>query len=941
MKKLLLLCTIALSLLLVACTSVSTPQPSTVEAGALTGDSAVTRGVLDNGMGYLILKNGEPANRLFLRLAVKVGSILEDDDQKGIAHLVEHMAFNGTKNFAKNELIDYFESIGMSFGPEINAYTGFDETVYMLEIPADDPAILQKSLLVMQDWASALTFDQTELDKERGVVIEEWRLGRGANGRVQDGQIPFIFNGSRYGQRLPIGDPSTIKTITRDRVLDFYTKWYRPDLMSIIIVGDADPAVLQDAVKKSLGTIPGSKNPPLRPEFPLVPQKDPSVLVIRDPEISYTTIQILEQYPVSQLNKAGDLRTKIVQNMAFSIFNQRLAEKTLLANPQMLAAQAGLQRIAKPTEFSFVGMVPSNGNFTQAFKQLLEELDRMETFGVTTAELAREKQSSLDSIEQVWLNRDKIASASRAGALVQEVLYGETMISLKDRYELYKTLVPQISLQEISRVIDGWYTGRGKLLFVTANEKATDIPSDSELLSLWQNWKSETPLTAYTENNLDRPLFDPSQQPQAAGKVTKEEMVSKTGIKQWTLSNGAKVLLYPSTFKANEILFSAYSKGGNSLVPDAEFPSALIATSFGQMSGLNGFTAVDLQKKLAGKTVSGGTWMDESWEGLYGSSSVADLETLFQIINLGFTKPHFSSDAYQALIAQLKTVAESRLNDPSEVFSDLKKKLLYASHPRKANLSQAMVEAMDQATAERAYRSRFADAGDFTFVFVGSFDEKQLKSLAETYLAVLPGKGSKEEARPLSLAFPVGITGDTLSRGIDQQSRVFLGFGGKPVIAPGDYELFDALASLLDIRLRETIREDLSGSYGVQVGAFLSGYPEPSFEINIEFGCEPGREESLAKAVIDQLLLLQSTEVPETYITKLRENVKRSHEEGLRNNQFWMGRIMTLSMQGRKLDEITATAEVMSSITAASLKAAANKYLNTTNYVKAILMPQK
>ncbi len=936
MKKLRVLALFLLAVGLVSCRSYSGTSGSTGST-PLVQNAAVTGGKLSNGMSWLTMKNSEPENRIYLRLAVKAGAILEDDDQKGIAHLVEHMAFNGTEHFAKNDLIDYFESIGMSFGPEINAYTGFDETVYMLEIPADDPAILEQSLLVMRDWATGLSFDPVELDKERGVVLEEWRLGRGAGGRIQDKQIPFLLNGSRYAERLPIGDPEIIKHISRDRVVDFYRKWYRPELMSIILVGDADTTVLQKAVEASLGTIPTSASKQKRPEYTSKSEKKPAVLVIRDSEISYTTIQLMEQVRTVNTRTAADLRKQIASDMAFSIFNNRLAEKTLIANPQMLAAQAGMQKVAKPGTFSFLGMVPSEGNFTQAFKELLTELGRIELYGVTAAELEREKSSALDSITQAWLERDKLNSAGYAGALVQSELYGDVMISVQDRYDLYQSIVPQITLAELKTEIDRWYTGRGKLLLVTASEKTADIPSDSDLLSLWQNWKPETTLAAYTENNLDRPLYDLT----GSGKILKEEIVSRNGIKQWTLSNGARVLVYPTAFKANEVLFTAFSKGGSSLSGDADYPSAAIATSFAQMSGLNGFSAVELQKKLAGKTVSVGTWLDESWEGVHGSSSAGDMETLFQLVNLSFTRPYFTADAFDALMSQLHTVVRSRQNEPNEVFSDLKRRLLYGTNVRRANFNEEIVTAMKAGNAETAYRQRFADAGDFTFVFVGSLDEPKLKQLVETYIAVLPSSGTKETARPLGINFPSGIREDTLRMGIDPKSQVFLAFGGKPITGERETELFKALNALLQIRLREVIREDMSGSYGVRVSGFLETYPESSFETSIEFGCEPGREESLSKAVFEQIEWLKSAPVPESYITKLRENWRRDQEEGLRNNRFWLNRIFSFSTEGRPLDGISATSDVTALLTGVRMQELAKKYFNTGNYVKAYLMPKK
>lgn len=933
----------AVALLTLSCASQnSNPKAGTVtdRTPVLARNPDIAGGVLENGMSYFILRNSEPKNRIFLRLAVKAGSTLEDDDQKGVAHFVEHMAFNGTEHFAKNELVDYFESIGMAFGPEVNAYTSFDETVYMLEIPADDQEILEKTLLVLKDWASALSFEQEELDKERGVIIEEWRLGRGANGRVMDKQIPFIFGGSRYAERLPIGDPEIIKTVSRDRVIDFYKKWYRPELMSVTLVGDTDTDMLKTAITASLGTIPAQKDRTNRDYFPASTRKDPAVLVYRDPELPYTTVQILEQHHAVPTTTEGLLKDALVNSIASAVYNNRINEITLGGNTDLLAAGLGVQRMINPQQVSFLALVPAPGKFETGLSIALTELERLEKFGITSAELEREKTNLLQSVKQAWLDREKQHSANLAGAIVQEYLYRDTAISLQDRYDLFNRLVPTITLEEITKKIDEWFTGRGTLLMVTAPENASDIPSDADLLALWQNWTPTGPVESYAEENLDRPLF-PEQAKAVPGTIEYEESLPFPGAFKWKLSNGATVIGYPTDFKANEIIMSAWSKGGISLVSDAEFPSAAIATSYSQMSGMNGFTAAQLQKILAGKTVSAGPWLDEAYEGLWGSSSVEDLETLFQIATLYFIEPGFTPEAWQNLYAQLETVASSRTSDPGEVFADLKIKLLYGGNLRRSNLTEELVDAMNPATSEKTYRERFAGAGDFTFVFVGSFNKDQLRSYSETYLAALPAGNTNEEARPSNIAFPKGITSDTLFMGIDPQSRVYACFGGNTDISPEDYELFDALVSLLDIKLRETVREAMSGSYGVQVGGNLVGYPQETYELFIEFGCEPGREDELFSAVLSVIEEIKTSEIASTDIDKVRENYRRSREEGLRNNNWWLSQIVTKDMQELPLETINDGERIPALITADKLGTLAREYLNTANYVKAILKPAK
>lgn len=921
----------------------------------LVADDSVVSGTLSNGIGWRVIKNAEPANRIFLRLVVKAGSVLEDDDQKGVAHLIEHMAFNGTEHFAKNELVDYFESIGMAFGPEVNAYTGFDETVYMLEVPADDPAALDRALLVFRDWACAIALDPAELDKERGVVVEEWRLGRGAHGRTQDKQIPFIFNGSKYASRLPIGDPEIVKTVSRERVADFYRAWYRPELMSVVLVGDAEVSHLSSAIDRALGAIPPTKKgAPMRPEVSGPSQKKPDALVIRDPELTYSSLQLMEQTPAPAMRTVADFRKRVAENMAISIFNRRLEEKILQADPKVLGARLGLQRIVKPTRFTSFGVVPVNGLFADGFTQMMEELFRIETYGVTDGELAREKRSALDDIEQAWLDRAKIHSSNRAGAVVQSVLYGDPVLSVDTRRDLYRAVVPEITAKEIGSIINGWFTDRGKLLVAFAPDSATDVPDRDALLALWQTWKPQAPLAPYSETGLDRPLFPPvspstavgasssakpAEVPIVRGSVVSERTLSANGIREWVLSNGARVVSYRTDFKANEILVTAVSNGGTSLVSDADYPSASMASMYAESSGLNGFSAVELQKKLAGKTASVEAWIDDYREGLAGTSSVVDLETLFQLINLRFTGQTFTPEAWQSIVTQLKTLAASRESSPDEMFSDLKVRLLYGDSIRHANLSDGMIAKMDSRRAESAYRGRFADASDFIFVFVGSFDEATLKEYAETYLASLPSSRSKESAIDDDIDFPKGIKGDVLRMGIDPQSTVFLSFGGKPAIGRYEYELFTQLLTLLDIRFREVIREDMSGSYGVSANGYVTAYPVPAWELDIDFGCEPGREDALTEAVFKEIAALAASPVPDAYITKLREGVRRGQETALRNNRFWATRIAQEILRGRSLDGIGDTEAIIAAITGESMQAMVKKYLPTDNYVKAVLVP--
>lgn len=934
MKKLYSLAVMAALLLLSACASLS----SSSDAALLHTDSRVLAGTLDNGLSWKVMENHEPENRIILRLVVRAGSVLEDEDQKGIAHLVEHMAFKGTRSFDKEDLVDYFESIGMAFGPEVNAHTSFDETVYKLEIPADDPAILDRSLAILREWADSLSFDPEELDKERAIVIEEWRLGRGANQRVRDRQVPVLFRGMPYADRLPIGDPETIRTLSRERIVDFYRDWYRPELMTVIAVGDADAALLEEKIQSVFSGIPPSENPRPRPEADAPPVPDPEVLVVHDPELTYTTTQILQHQEALSPRTSRDYRKRLVESIAFSVFNSRLQEKTIVSDPLILAAESGAWRLVPALRFSWIWMAPSPGNYEQAFTELFVELERIRQYGVTQGELEREKTAMLERVRKAWQDRESVSSTEHADSLVWAVLFDEPYLSLDTRYELSQRLLPQITDTEVSEAVQALFPGKGSLLLVTAPDEAGDVPEEDQLVRLWDSVTKNREITAYKDTVSERPLF-PADLAVNKGSVVSRRELSEEGIVQLDLSNGATVIIHPTDFRENEVLFTAFSRGGSSLVPEREFPSASAAVDYVSFSGLNGFDPVALKRELSPYSVSVYPWIQESHEGLSGKSTKEDLEVLFKLINLHSTRPSFTESGWSSLMTQLRTHAEKRRARPEEQFNDMLKDMLYGDNVRFANLDVPMVEAMSSSVAERIYRERFAAADDFVYVFTGSIDEDELTSLAERYIATLPTSGVREDARSVRPPFPEGIVRRSLQSGLEPKSMVFIGFGGEEPLREMDHELFAQFRTLLDLRLREAIREALGGSYNVWIAGSRTGYPDERFVLQIQFGCEPGREAELTRAVLAELVSLRKNPVPETDLVKLREQYRRTLESGLQNNSFWHSRLVQVLMRGEAVSVITDTDAVLSRLTAETLQEQAIRYIDPENYVSGWLLP--
>lgn len=931
-----------IALLVALLFSVSCASTKVSDSQSLPTDPAVLSGKLENGMSYFIQRNTEPANRVMLRLVIQAGSNMEEDDQQGVAHLLEHLAFNGSENFEPQELVSYFESIGMNFGADVNAYTSFDETVYMLEVPADDPTMLDTGMLVFHDWACGLTLSQEELDKERGVVVEEWRLRRGLNGRINDTQIPLLLKDSRYAERLPIGKMDVIQNIPRQRVVDFYEKWYRPELMSVVVVGDVEPEKIEELIQEVMGDIPASEKPIERETYSVPMQTKPVVQIMRDPEQPYQLIQILEQVKNQPITTVGDMKNTIITQIASSIFNMRLSELSQSADSPWIDAAIANQFITHNTAFHMLGLVPLNNQFDKGFNTLLEEFLRYKKFGAIQGELDRAKENILASAEQSWKNRDKINSSQLASDIVNSIVTGDTLVSVEEMYNLYQKIIPTITLEEVNGVAATWFKNLGTILFAVIPENTTNFPSQEELLTQWQNFKPSKPLEPYTEDKVEGDLMTiPGQQ----GTVSYEGTLPGTDILSYKLSNGATLLLNQTDFKHNEILFNAVSKGGLSLLSDKDFPSGTFAVSYNDLSGLNGFTPTDLQKKLAGKKVSLYTYIGNYNEQLSGSTTTQDLETLMQLIHLQFTAADFTDTAWANLMNNATLQAQSHGSQPNDVFSDKIIQILYGDNIRKQPLTTQLLEKVNAKTAEEAFIQRFSDAGDFTFIFTGDFNQEEVLELAATYLATLPATNSQEKAIWREPEFPKGINKAVVKKGLEEQSQVFIAFGGSlPTVEPStayqESEMLSMLQNLLDLRLREVVREEKGGTYNVNVSASMELYPQRSFMVEILFGCQPGREQELTDAIIDEVENLRKNLVDQSYITKLQEAYRRSKETALKTNSYWATMAGSAALRGFSTTAIADAATIPSMVTPQAMRQLAQRYLDPNNYVVVFLEPE-
>ena len=766
-------------------------------------DPQVRLGRLENGLTYYVRPNAEPENRAELRLVVNAGSVLEDEDQLGLAHFLEHMAFNGTERFEKQEIVDYLESIGMTFGPDVNAYTTYDETVYKLQVPTEDPRIMETAVMILEDWAHRITLDPQEVEKERPIIVEEWRLRRGAEARMRDEQLPILLKSSRYVERKPIGELDIIQTATAQTLRRFYRDWYRPDLMAVVAVGDFDPLWVEQTIVEYFSNLEAPGNPRERVNYPVPEHPGTLYAPATDPEATSTRVSLfVKTEPRSELT-FGDYRRELVESMYNGMLNERFQELAKQADAPFVAAGSFSTRFVRATEAYVLAARVRDARIREALDVLLTETERLRRYGFTPSELQRTRERYLSWIEQVYKDRDNIESETLVESLVGHYLEGEPIPDIELEYRLFQTFVPEITLEEVNRQASELLKEDNRVVLVNAPaSEAAAVPEQAQVQALFAAVEDKE-IPPYQDRVSDQPLFSVQL---SGGRVSDRLSYPDLGLQELLLSNGVRVLLKSTDFKEEEILFAAISPGGHSLVADERYVAAVTAADVVEEGGLNGFDAITLQKKLSGKIVSVQPWIGELYEGMRGSTRPQDMETLLQLIYLYFTEPRRDEQAYQAYRQQRLANVENRDTSPMTVFWDTVRTTIYQNHFRARPWSTEVLEEMDLEESLDVYRDRFADAGDFTFVFVGNFQPADLEPLLVRYLGSLPSGGRVETWRDVGMDPPRGIVEREVRMGLEPQSRVQLVFSGTTDWSLDSRLQLEAMKQVLDIGLRENIK---------------------------------------------------------------------------------------------------------------------------------------
>lgn len=928
--------------------------PTPIPVAELTPDSVlpldpvVTYGTLSNGMTYYIRHNEEPRNRVQLMMVVRAGSVLEEESERGLAHFAEHMAFNGTERFEKQQIVEYLESLGVDFGPDLNASTGFDTTTYELEVPTEDAEVLETAFQILSDWAYAISFDPEEVDKERGVVIEEWRTRLGYGDRFLNHWIPLVFGSSRYTDRLPIGLLEVLEVATAEDLRGFYERWYRPNLMAVVVVGDIDVSEMEAMVKRHFAPPPEGEamqaraavQPPTeRPRYPVPSHAEPRVTVFADPEATGTSTFIVRTIPSGFGETLSAYRGLLVERLSFMMFNARLFELSRTPNPPYLGASAYRSGLSDTADILVFGVGVEKDGVETGLNAMLEEMQRVRQHGFTTSELEREKANLLSQMESYYERRGQLESRSLAEEYIEHFLSGIVAPGIEMEWELTQHLLPQITLDEVDALATFWTEPGNTVLLVTGPEDIGPGTKDELKEAVTQQLVNAHTLevAGYEDEAEDVALL--ANIP-TTGSITEEQTIESIDAVQWTLSNGITVVAKQTDFNNDQVLFRSFSPGGTSLVSDEDYFSATHAASLVAGSGAGPHNSVALDKLLAGKRVSASPYIGAQFEGLSGSASPQDLETMFQLITLYATEPMIDPVYFDTYVDRLRDAAENRLMDPDTLFFDEVRRILFQDHYRRRPLTVELLDELDVERALAIYEDRFADLGDSTFVFVGAFDWDALRALTETYLASLPTSGRTEQWSDPNIDPPSGLIDEEVYFGIEPRSTTILIFAGDFDWSLEESMTVAFMGEILQIRLREEIREELGGTYGVSVSASTSSIPDAEYQIYAYFGSDPDRVEELFAAIQRELnWLIDGGE--QKYLDTAKELFRASREEQVEENSFWIGQIRTLLQRGLPLDTINSYLDRLDAVTLEQVSAAAERYLTLDQYIRVVLFPQK
>ncbi len=909
--------------------------------GKIPLDPAVQTGTLSNGLKYYIVENDRPRNTAELQLVVDAGSVLEEEDQQGLAHFLEHMAFNGTDLYPKNELVSFLQDIGMNFGPNINAYTSFDETVYLLSLPTDKEGVLKTGIEVLAQWAFHMSLEEDATHSERGVILEEWRLGRGAGQRLDDKMLPVLLKDSRYSLRLPIGKEQIIQTAEAEPLRRFYSDWYRPDLMAIIAVGDFSAAEVEQYIVEFFSDAPNtSPEKPERTRYDLPLQTESQFAFESDPEATIASVKILNRYQSNPLNTSDDLREFLVESIFYDMINQRLYEIEQKENSPFISPYTYPTSYVRNTSHSVILANSTPGGIEQALKAIFTECERINRYGFLQTELDRARENLYSSFKSYWKDQDNREHSEFVSGLLDHHLEGQPAPSLDWAWKQMKRHIPRIRLEDFRDLMYEHLMDTDYTILISGPEEIEDHRFGLDrAMEIRQDVASSSlePWVDTIDTVVDTELVKTAPTP---GTIRSESYNDEVGIHRWVLSNGATVYIKPTDFKEEEVLFSAFSPGGLSLVSDEDYITATMATEAMKVSGIGDFSAINLEKAITGKNVSLTPYISRYTENLYGFATPEDLETLFQLVYLGFTSVREDQSAWNSYSERMAASLENKEKDPIDQYSRKVNAVMHDDHPRSRNIRAEDLPGIDLQKSINIFRRRFSNAADFTFSFVGAVDLDEIRQLCETWIAGLPASEERETAQDVGLGYFSGSKREEVRAGIETASMVTMAWTGS---APWNYDnLYNlrSLSEVLNILLIEEVREKAGGTYSIGSRFWLNKIPDEDYLFAIQFSADPNRVDELINIVHEQIAKLKENGPAAGYVDKVTEAQRLYYRENLETNNWWDAEMEFIVSNDLDWKYTTEQNRWHDGLTAADIQKAANEYLGSENYAEIILLPK-
>lgn len=905
-------------------------------------ESTVRYGKLDNGMTYYVKSNKKPEKRAEFYLAVNAGSVLETEDQLGLAHFTEHMGFNGTLQFPGNDLTDALQKEGITFGRDDNAFTAFDQTVYQLTLPTDKPELFNLGLKVLGGWAAGMLMTDSQIDAERGVIIEEWRLGQGAEDRMRRQTWPIILKGSKYADRLPIGTLENLKTFKYSSIRNFYKTWYRPDNQAIIVVGDFDADEMVQKVKDYFSMISKPEAPLNRPNFSIPNNKEPLIAVATDKEATSSTVLVLYKKEVPTMKTVGDFRNLgLMVNLYETMLANRFNELSQKKGCPFMGAQGGFlpSFIARNAGGYLLAATSKDGKILESLKVLIEENQRVLQHGFLSTEFERAKETVLEIYERAAKESNKINSSTLAMEYVNNFLEQTPVVGARQEYRWAKSLMDGITLEEINNMAKDWITKENIIAYVTMPErKGLKVPTTNDIRKILENGEN-LKTKPYVDTYKEVPFFAENVK---VGKVNKETQNNEFGYTEWTMSNGAKVILKPSTLKDNEILMQSWSNGGTSLYPDDMLFNAQMAAGIIDGSGIGQMDHNQLSKFQQKHSFGTEPFINDLTEGINGNCTPKDFELLLQYIYMYFTSPRADKEILDVRIENLRSQLKQIQNNPQVAFSLQLQKSMYPNDKRSIQIpTEKQINSLNIDKMYKIFKERFNNASDFTFEFIGNFDINEIKPMIEKYIGGIPSTGKTEQWKDVSPKFATGVVDDKVYKGTDDKATMYIVMN-KP-FSTGDKEeqIINVMGEILQIKVTEKIREELGATYSPYLGVDYSIFPKPEFSMMAAYTCAPDNTEKVEKAtweIIDEVI---KNGVDETNLAKAKEQlIKRRESQYSSSNNFWLSIIKSSYLYNKPIKNMETYSNLVNSVTSEDIKASATKYLQHKEYVKVTLLPE-